>query len=122
MAGRVAQRRARHGAEGGDEAVDLRVRERLALHEDGGERRAPPAGRGSDENVAGRIVHPEIAERVTRRRHVPGRTVRLAVVVELAELGGEDPVPAEMLEAVLDGLARVTVALGGHVGAGSGRG
>ena len=71
MARRVPQRRARHGAEGGDEAVDLRGRERLALHEDGGERRAPPAGRGSNENVAGRIVHPEIAERVTRRRHVP---------------------------------------------------
>src|SRR5690349_17701008 len=98
MAGRVPQRRARHGAEGTDEAVDLRGRERLALHEDGGERRGPPRdGRCRDENVARRIVDPEVSERVTRRRDVPRRPVRLAVVVELAELGGEDPVPPEML-------------------------
>ena len=84
--------------------------------------RRPRRGDVRDEDVArpGRRC-PSSPSASRAVRDVAGRAVRLVVVVELAELRGEDPVRAEVLEALLDRLARVQVALGEHERAGAWR-
>jgi hypothetical protein len=62
--------------------------------------------------VARRVVDPELPERVAGGAHVAGGAVGLLLEPHLAELGGHDAVLGQVLEAVLDGLARVEVALG----------
>ena len=70
--------------------------------------------RGGDDDVTARVVHPELAQRLARGRDVAGGAVRLVVEVVLAELRGDDPIRGEMLQALLDRVARVEVALRQH--------
>jgi hypothetical protein len=111
VARRVPELCSGDGAETRDHAVDLSRRERRLLHEHRRERRRSFGRCRDDEDVAGGIADAALGERLARGGDVTGRAVRPGVVVELAELGRQDPTAVEVVEAVGDRLARVQVAL-----------
>ncbi len=121
VARRVPKLRSGDGAETVDHAVDLSRGERGLLHEHRRECRRSFGRCREDEDVAGGIADAALGERLARGGDVTGRAVRPGVVVELAELGRQDPTAMQVVEAVGDRFARVQVALGQDVRAG-GRG
>lgn len=113
MIGRVSQLGVGEPAEALDEALHLSLGERCAPDEDGRQRQVA-AARGCHQNAPGRVVDTELCECMARRSDITHGSVGLVLVVELAELGGEDPVNFEVLERLDDGVAGVEVALREH--------